>query len=97
MRIQEKIGLSLHRSICNTSPTAFLASPPTTVHNYLCIQPCFTASQTPLKAFALFLTLIILITVFRKNKILVCLQGSSYREEDVQSSKSAANFIEVKC
>lgn len=80
MSIQEKIRLSLHQSICNTSPTAFLASPPTTDLNYSCIQPHFTASQTPIKAFTLFLTIIILITVFRKNKFLVCLQGSPHME-----------------
>lgn len=69
MRIQEKIGLSLHPSICNTSPTAFLASPPTTDLNYSCTQPHFTASQTPIEAFALFSTLTILITVFRNWKV----------------------------
>lgn len=51
-RIQEKIELSLHWSICNTCPTAFLVSPPTIDLTYSCIQPHFTVSQIPIKSFA---------------------------------------------
>lgn len=80
MRIQKKIGLSLHWSIYNTSPTAFLASPPTIDLNYSRILPHFTASHTPIKASALFLTLIILMTVFINKIVLVCLQRSFHME-----------------